>query len=147
MATTIRLTVLTGPHKGARFCTQGMKACLVGRAPECQIRFCGETRDLCISRFHCQLLLDLSRVRVHDMDSANGTYINGHRVGDHETADGSSTSLDGVISHAKDGDILTIGGTSLQVNIMECDEDFSAEAEHASSTGGVPVRKNCSVSC
>jgi hypothetical protein len=36
MAATIRLTVLTGPHKGTRFCTRGLNACLVGRSAECQ---------------------------------------------------------------------------------------------------------------
>src|ERR1039457_5379171 len=75
MAATIRLTVLTGPHKGTRFCTRGLNACLVGRSAECHMRLCGENRDLAISRFHCQLLLESPVVRIQDMDSSNGTYI------------------------------------------------------------------------
>lgn len=58
MATTVRVTVETGPHKGRRFCFRGRANCLVGRAPDCFMRFVGADRDLSISRHHCQLLVD-----------------------------------------------------------------------------------------
>lgn len=143
MATTLRLTVLTGPHQGTRFCTRGLDACMVGRASECAIRFCGETRDLSISRHHCQLLLDTASVRVQDMDSANGTYINGHRVGDKAEATGSLAP----VSVAEDGDILTIGGTSLQVRIMDCSVEFTEPGDEHACAECAKVKKDCPVSC
>ncbi len=137
MTTTIRLTVLTGPHEGTRYCMRGLDAALVGRAAECQIRFCGEKRDLCISRYHCQLLPDSAGVHVQDMDSANGTYINGHRVGG--TAQPSDLApFAPLAAVAEDGDILTIGGTSLRVNIMNCGVDFPEDGS---------VKKDCPVAC
>ena len=143
MATTLRLTVLTGPHKGTRFCTRGLDACLVGRAPECAIRFCGESRDLCISRYHCQLLLDAASVRVQDMDSANGTYINGHRVGEKPAPLGTLPPA----SVAEDGDILTIGGTSLRVNIMDCAVEFTEPGDHDACPECAKVKKDCPIAC
>lgn len=134
MTTTLRLTVLTGPHKGTRFCTRGLEACMVGRASECDMRFAGDSRDLCISRRHCQLLLDIAHVRVQDMDSANGTYINGHRVG-HQDDDRAH-----LFATAKDGDILTIGGTSLQVSVIDC-------AVALGELGHDKVKKDCPIRC
>jgi FHA domain len=74
MAATIRLTVFTGPHKGTRFCTSGQNVCLVGRSVECHMRFCGEARDLSISRFHCQLFLDPPLVHIGCDQSTPGIF-------------------------------------------------------------------------
>jgi pSer/pThr/pTyr-binding forkhead associated (FHA) protein len=141
MADTIRLTVLTGPHKGTRFCTRGLNACLVGRSTECHMRFCGETRDLAISRFHCQLLLVPPLVRIQDMDNSNGTYVNGQKVGE-------GPEPEAAASEARDGDIITIGDTSMLVNVLDCSEPF-AESCDPRVVGALTeiVKKGCPVDC
>ena len=131
MAATVRLTVLTGPHKGGRFCFRGSSPTTLGRASECQICFCGEQRDLCISRRHCELTFDPPTVQVHDLGSANGTYVNGKNVAPCPIA----TALKRLT--ANDGDILTVGGTSLQINIMDCPEPID----------GGEVKRNCPLEC
>ena len=140
MAATLRLTVVTGPHRGTRFCIREPNACMLGRAAGCQIRLCGSERDLCISRNHCQLLFDTAKLCVQDMDSANGTYINGKKVG-------ASTTIaeifkgEAPVGVAGDGDVITVGGTSLMVNIMDCPEDFGALSDKSI------VKQDCPIDC
>ena len=50
--------------------------CLVGRSPECHLQL----DDPTLSRSHCQLLAEGGGFVVEDTGSANGTYVNGHRV-------------------------------------------------------------------
>jgi serine/threonine-protein kinase len=144
MAATVRLTVLTGPHQGSRFCLRGMTACMVGRAAECQVRLAGTPRDQCISRCHCQLAFDPPLVRVQDMDSANGTYINGHKVGV-DLADELLQS-NAMLGVAKDGDIITLGGTSLRVNIMDCPE-YEPDGPAPLWKEAETVKQDCPVDC
>src|SRR5436305_14095982 len=80
MVAAIRLTVLTGPHKNRRFCFCGPTRCQLGRALDCFVRFSGAERDQLISRHHCQLEIDPPSIRIADLGSANGTYINGKEV-------------------------------------------------------------------
>jgi serine/threonine-protein kinase len=49
---------------------------LVGRAPECAVL----VRASDVSKHHCQILIDTAKVVVEDLDSANGTYVNGKQV-------------------------------------------------------------------
>jgi pSer/pThr/pTyr-binding forkhead associated (FHA) protein len=141
MAATIRLTVLAGPHKGTRFCTRGLNACLVGRSAECHVRFCGAACDQSTSRFHCQLILDPPLVYVQDMDRSNDTDINGQKVGE-------SQEPEAAADVARDGDIITVGGTSMLVNVLDCSEPF---AESCDARGFVAltaiVKKDCPIDC
>jgi pSer/pThr/pTyr-binding forkhead associated (FHA) protein len=141
MAATIRLTVLTGPHKGTRFCTRGLNACLVGRSAECHMRFCGETLDSAISRFHCQLLLVPPLVRIQDMDSSNGTYVNGQKVGEEPKPEAAA-------GEARDGDVITIGATSMLVKVVDCSVPFpdSCDPRVVGALTEI-VKKDCPVDC
>jgi pSer/pThr/pTyr-binding forkhead associated (FHA) protein len=71
---------------------------VIGRRHDC---------DLCVplmvvSRRHCQLTLNNESVKIRDLDSRAGTFLNGERV------------IDGII---KAGDYLTIGPLTFQVQI------------------------------
>jgi diguanylate cyclase (GGDEF)-like protein len=62
---------------------------IVGRSPEAQIRL----RDDGISRAHVELLVDGGRVRVRDLGSTNGTFLNGERADARELHDGDKLSI------------------------------------------------------
>jgi pSer/pThr/pTyr-binding forkhead associated (FHA) protein len=123
MAATVRLTVLTGPHQGNRYCFRKAGDTTVGRSSECDVCVCGADRDLHISRRHCRLTFDPPNVLVDDLRSSNGTYVNGLACPPPV--------------FAKDGDILTIGGTSMQISVVDCAECDMGET----------VLKNCPVEC
>jgi len=148
MTTTVRLTVLTGPHKNHKYCFCGPAQCLIGRGADCYARFSGTPQDMSISRRHCQLEINPPFVRVQDLGSLNGTYINGKKVGpvDSKTVPDSpdSTRVENVLSN---GDLLSIDGTTLRVDFVDC-----PAAGHGAD--GPPVwqpgetsKKDCPIAC
>jgi two-component system, NtrC family, response regulator GlrR len=58
--------------------------------------------DRTVSRFHCELRVDRSGVRVRDLESTNGTIVDGLRVVD---------------CWAKDGSILALGDTRVRLEL------------------------------
>lgn len=138
MAEIVRLTVKTGPHEGRRFCFRGPTTCLIGRAPDCFVRFDGYERDSCISRHHFQLHIDPPDVHVQDLGSRNGTYVNGQAIDE--------AGPDAQIGNVRNGDIITFGGTSLVVDIVDCPDrpDMGRDPEWKE---GEVAKEDCPIPC
>ncbi len=62
-----------------------------------------------VSRRHCEVRIDQGRIKVKDLDSGNGTYVNNKRTGE---ADLSA------------GDRLTVGGVAFTVKIDGAPEEI-----------------------
>ena len=75
-----RLRVLSGPHAGETIAIRRGKL-LIGREEDYHLRPESEF----VSRHHCVLLLDDYTLRIRDLGSKNGTFVNGRRVGTGET--------------------------------------------------------------
>jgi pSer/pThr/pTyr-binding forkhead associated (FHA) protein len=58
--------------------------CVVGRDASCEVHI----DNLGVSRTHCQFIKRGQAYVLQDMNSANGTYVNGKRVGEHYLNDG-----------------------------------------------------------
>ena len=146
MAATVRLTVLTGPHKGNRFCFRGGCAPTLGRASNCEIRFAGTERDQLISREHCQFHLESPTVSVCDLGSSNGTVIIGKKMEPGEAQRGAIKPCKegSCIGAACDGDIINVGGTTLQIHITDCQSHGDSDPDWPA---GQFVKCNCAVSC
>jgi eukaryotic-like serine/threonine-protein kinase len=129
MGAVIRLTVLTGPDKGKRICMRQLSACLVGRAEACQVRFDESQRTCHLSRRHCQLFFDPPLLRVQDLGSVNGTYLNGKKLGEPSNDSCALAQGDQPVGVAQDTDILTIGGMTIQVHVMDCPLTCRNESE------------------
>lgn len=69
------LKVMEGKHQG-KSVPLNVKQFLVGREADCHLR---PNSDL-VSRHHCVFLVDDFTVRVRDLGSTNGTYVNGERI-------------------------------------------------------------------
>ena len=121
MPFTVQLTVLTGSHKGDRYDLHGPATCTVGRAPDCEVSLYGTEADRRISRKHCQLHVDPPVVRVQDLGSRNGTYVNGRTVEAlaEEEQRPELFETKAPIGTLRPGDVLTIGGTSLRVDVVD----------------------------
>jgi len=72
-------------------------AVIVGRDPACDLQI----DNLGISRTHCQFIKRGGTFLIQDMNSANGTYVNGQQIGEH---------------YLKDGDEVLIGKFALVFN-------------------------------
>jgi predicted component of type VI protein secretion system len=71
-----RLKILTGPMSGQMIAMPAGKL-IIGREDDCHLRSTSEF----VSRHHCVLLLDEYTLRIRDLGSQNGTFVNGRRIG------------------------------------------------------------------
>ena len=100
----IRLAVVGGPHEGREFVFDGRDTFLVGRTPDCHLPLSYD--DPYVARRQFLLGINPPRCRLTDLDSRNGTFLNGVRV---------------KAAEVSDGDRIAIGQTVFQVHIVAAD--------------------------
>lgn len=71
------LEIVAGPGKGSRYFIDSAKALIVGRSKEADISF---PADAPLSALHCQIAWDGRMLFVIDLQSTNGTFVNGQRI-------------------------------------------------------------------
>ncbi len=74
--TVLMLDVLQGPDRGMKYGLPDNEPQLIGRSSEAL-----PLTDSTVSRRHAELTPDNGRWYLRDLDSANGTFVNGQRVG------------------------------------------------------------------
>jgi serine/threonine-protein kinase len=85
----LSLRAVEGPNRGLSFRFEGPGTFLVGRSGRAQFQLpSGAAGDLRVSHIHCLVELTPAACRVHDLNSHNGTYLNGRRVTTAELRDG-----------------------------------------------------------
>jgi pSer/pThr/pTyr-binding forkhead associated (FHA) protein len=118
------LKVLSGPLSGQS--VRLTRKLLIGRAEDCDLRLEGDF----VSRHHCILLLDEYTLRLRDLGSKNGTFVNGRRVG-----------VSAIILLHDDN--VWIGEISLLIDLMPGTEPTCSRPEGESSStqsdGGVTL--------
>ena len=71
----VKLKVLRGASAGKEIAVKSLQF-VIGRAEECSLRVNSEA----ISRQHCVITFDGHEVRIRDLRSRNGTFVNGERL-------------------------------------------------------------------
>lgn len=103
-----------GDVEGRDSCSVGEgEKVTVGRAPGCEVRIKSST----ISRRHFQMQVNERAAFVRDLESKNGTFLNGQRLES--------------VTQVRDGDQLTAGRVRMKVN-LDGDEEHSADDETTS---------------
>jgi len=97
-----RLVILTGRHRGARLNLPD-KTVIVGRDESCGVRL--NTSE--VSRQHCTLCVAGGEIRVKDLGSSNGTFVNDQKVTEEAVL--------------KPGDVLRIGPMQFQMETQRPD--------------------------
>src|SRR5687768_5961179 len=69
------VTVLTGTGAGTRFPLPNARV-VIGRAPTCEVRLLDDG----VSRLHAAVWFEAEQAWVIDLESRNGTLLNGERV-------------------------------------------------------------------
>lgn len=123
MVARIVLTVDEGRDKGRRFEFDEPTRCVVGRARDCGLKLPGEWEYQLVSRHHCELDIDPPFVRVHDLGSRNGTYVNGRLIGRRPVAEmPEAPPQDGAEYDLLDGDELGVGPITFRVAVADREE-------------------------
>ena len=112
----IILSVTAGPAKGQSFTFSEPDCFLFGRTKDARISL---PNDPYVSRQHFLLEVAPPNCRVTDLESKNGTFVNGTRYGGRKAPDpGVRVAPDGMVTSAlKDGDEVVVGDTRLKVLI------------------------------
>ena len=86
------LVEVEGPNPGAVHAISGDRL-VVGKSPECDLCI----PDLTVSRQHFEILLEGSRYLIKDLDSTNGTELDGARVREAYLRPGALIKAGGVV--------------------------------------------------
>lgn len=128
----IILKGIRGCLKGEVFLFEGKGFCYIGRTHDCNIQITRE-QDIAISRQHCALLIDPPKIKIRDLFSTNGTFVNDERL----IPKTLENSPDYDESHDKElhhGDKISIGGATLLVEIAsEKEPEAGGTASFSSS--------------
>ena len=114
----INLTVKAGPHEGQVFEFPERAFFIVGRSTRASFRL--PVKDKSISRLHFMIEMNPPQCRLTDMDSTNGTSVNGQKI---------------AMSDLKDGDLITAGKTLLLVSVIESDDPVVSSTETVLTSG------------
>jgi pSer/pThr/pTyr-binding forkhead associated (FHA) protein len=109
---------------------------------DCLVRFSGAELDEFLSRHHCELEIDPPALQVRDLGSRNGTYLNGKEVDAEPKV--LSEQVGCVANH---GDLLTLGGMTLRVDILECPQAGKDPEGKSIWAEGETVTKDCPLPC
>ena len=115
----VNLKVTAGPYKGSIFSFTQHDSFLIGRSPDAHLCL---PNDRFFSRNHCLLEMNPPHSYLRDLDSTNGTFLNGHRVKD---------------AFLNNGDRIQCGETILIVEVTTVASDNLSETTQDS---GVPKR-------
>ena len=103
----IKLKVLRGKSAGKEIPIPAPRF-LIGRSNDCHLR----PKSDSISRNHCTILTRDNQVWIRDLNSRNGTFVNGERITEEE--------------EIKDGDQLQIGKLEFSVVVKQSKKDADA---------------------
>jgi eukaryotic-like serine/threonine-protein kinase len=119
MAAKVTLTIHGGALDGKQYSFKQPAKCVIGRAEDCLIQLPSNWEFQLVSRHHCELHLEPPRVRVCDLGSRNGTYINGKLIGQRprtESAESAAPSVSAFYD-LNDGYQLWVGPVLFEVKI------------------------------
>jgi diguanylate cyclase (GGDEF)-like protein len=86
----ISLLVLSGPDAGQWFDLPLGRRCVVGRHPDAHVRLA----DPAVSREHCEIrIAEERKVKIRDLGSHNGTFIDGYPINEEPLKDGDRIQL------------------------------------------------------
>jgi pSer/pThr/pTyr-binding forkhead associated (FHA) protein len=130
MSTRVTVAATGGPYKGRNFVFTDRTICTFGRSDDCLLRIQGGTDNLTVSRHHCLLDIDPPTVRVCDVGSLNGTFVNGQMIGQRDKGtprwEAVPTDLKGIELHA--GDQLVVGSSEFLIGIQSSAPDCESDA-------------------
>ena len=117
MAATITLTFNTSSLAGRKLDLTRPGKYVIGRSSDCDIRLPAGLEFGEVSRHHCVLEIDPAALRVRDLGSRNGTFVNGQTVGQRGCGEEPDVTDDAPWHPLREGDELRLGGTVLRVGV------------------------------
>jgi adenylate cyclase len=108
-----------GPRAATyRFSVDGQAVAMVGRCADATVRI----EDLEVSRCHCDISQVGDILMVRDMDSTNGTFINGLKISEAHLMPGDELKIGktAVLVHYEGGPVRSRGISAIETGASTC---------------------------
>jgi len=131
MSARVKVTIKDRVTPAREFVFGNRMICTVGRAHDCYLQFPGDLLHRAISRHHCLLDIDPPQVRIRDLGSRNGTYVNGKNIGQRrrDTVPETAAVADLPECVVHEGDTIRLGDTALEVTICVSEDSVNAAGQ------------------
>jgi eukaryotic-like serine/threonine-protein kinase len=119
-STKIKLTITHGYPKRHEYLFEDHHRCVIGRAEDCDLQLPKDELHADVSRHHCLLEFELPQIRLRDLGSRNGTYVNGEKIGQRLADDPicDADLGDFEVYELHNGDEIRMGHTVLRVDVV-----------------------------
>jgi serine phosphatase RsbU (regulator of sigma subunit) len=119
----LKVTLRQPNSEASRLVLEGEKISM-GRSADCTLPI----RDRFLSRHHAEFLWQHGAWHIHDLGSANGTFLNGARLE--------------AIERLREGDIVMLGDSELQVGgAVESTPRFSVDDSNSGLSIAIPIKQ------
>src|SRR5262249_30750742 len=111
-------TITEGLLKGEEYVFHDSARWVLGRSPDCDIALPTDLLHRDFSRHHCAFEIDPPTIRVRDLNSLNGTYVNGKKIGQllNPVARG-ELDQERDTHELRDGDEVRVGNTAVRISV------------------------------
>jgi eukaryotic-like serine/threonine-protein kinase len=118
MPSKIILTITQGKLSGEQYTFESRSTCIVGRNDDCNLQI-ADSVDMTISRYHCLLDINPPDIRVRDLGSLNGTFVNGKKIGQRqrEQTAKEAVKLNFPEYNLQDGDEIKLGDILFKIAV------------------------------
>jgi pSer/pThr/pTyr-binding forkhead associated (FHA) protein len=129
MSAKVKLTVMEGNKAIKELVYDYRTMGIVGRASNCYLQLPNDEDHSVVSRHHCLLDIDPPDIRVQDLGSRNGTYINGRRIGRRSVGQAAEDVGvgEGPPYLVTKGDEIRVGRTILRVGVESSPDEAGLE--------------------
>ena len=119
MPSKITLTITQGKLSGQQYVFASRSTCIVGRNDDCNLQIADKV-DMTISRYHCLLDINPPDIRVRDLGSLNGTFVNGKKIGQRRRQQPAkkAVKLNFPEYNLQDGDEIKLGDILFKIGVQ-----------------------------
>jgi pSer/pThr/pTyr-binding forkhead associated (FHA) protein len=119
MPSKITLTITRGKLSRQQYTFESRSTCIVGRNVDCNLQIADKV-DMTISRYHCLLDINPPDIRVRDLGSLNGTFVNGKNIGQRQKQQPAkeAVKLNFPEYNLQDGDEIKLGDILLKIEVQ-----------------------------
>ncbi|MDP5016953.1 MAG: serine/threonine-protein kinase [Dolichospermum sp.] len=118
MSSTITLTITQGKLSGQQYIFESRSTFIIGRNDDCNLQIAHNV-DMTISRYHCLLDINPPDIRVRDLGSLNGTFVNGKKIGQRQREQPAKEAikLNFPEYNLQDGDEIQLGDILFKITV------------------------------
>ncbi|MDD1468106.1 serine/threonine-protein kinase, partial [Dolichospermum sp. ST_sed5] len=119
MPSKITLTITQGKLSRQQYVFESRSTCIVGRNDDCNLQIADKV-DMTISRYHCLLDINPPDIRVRDLGSLNGTFVNGKNIGQRQKQQlaKEAIKLNFPEYNLQDGDEIKLGDILFKIGVQ-----------------------------